>query len=523
MAKINVMNSKTNTQKVLNLSIIFILFATAFSSCRKNDADTIVTLPPAIITVEKPNVVFYGLTDNNQLIKYNAKTAETPEAPITINGLQASEKIMSIDFRPATGQLYGLGNSSRLYQINVNTGNATGIGVTSFSPALNGAIANIDFNPTVDRVRLVTNQGQNLRLHPETGMVAATDLSINGILNPAITSIAYTNSISGATTTDLFDIDFTSKKLYKQIPPNEGSLAEVGTLNINFTGKAGFDIAPDNSTALGTFTVDGTTKLYSINSTTAATIFLSNIAATIIDIAIQSNEVAYAISEAGMFQIFNPTTPSSLINKSITGLLAGESIFGIDFRPINGQLYGLAANAAGAARMITFNLATGAVSPVGLGFSITNNTTAIGFDFNPTVDRIRVVTNLGQNLRLNPIDGTIAGTDAILNPGIPTINGAAYTNNFAGSTATTLFVLDATKLYIQSPPNAGTLVQVGNLGVTAETQNGFDIGGKTNNAFAIFGVGGINKLYTINTTTGAATSVVDYPNKVVAMAVGLGF
>ncbi len=523
MAKINVMNSKTTTQKVLNFSSIFFLFAIVFSSCKKNKTDTIVALPPPIISVEKPNVVFYGLTDNNQLIKYNSRTAETPNAPISINGLQVSEKIMSIDFRPANGQLYGLGSSSRLYQINLNTGNATGIGATSFLPVLNGTIASIDFNPTVDRVRLVTNQGQNLRLHPETGMVAATDLNINGILNPTITSIAYTNSIAGATTTDLFDIDFTSKKLYKQLPPNEGSLVEVGTLNINFTGKAGFDITPDNSVALGTFVIDGTTKLYSINATDANTTFLSNIAAPIIDIAIPTNEVAYAISEAGMFQIFNPTSPSNHINKSITGLLAGESILGIDFRPMNGQLYGLASTTSGAARMITFNLATGAVSPVGVGFSITNNTTAIGFDFNPTVDRIRVVTNQGQNLRLNPMDGTIAGTDAILNPGTPTINGAAYTNNFAGSTATTLFVLDATKLYIQSPPNAGTLMPVGNLGFIADSQNGFDIGGRTNNAFAIFGVGGINKLYTINTTTGAATSVVDYPNKVVAMAVGLGF
>jgi hypothetical protein len=521
LCKKNDMNSK-KLNKQISIFAIFAFVIIGLISCKKDTGEIIPdpVIPPVVV---KPDVVFYGLTDNNQLIKYNAKTAETPDAAITISGLQTGEKIMSIDFRPATGQLYGLGNSSRLYQIHLNTGNAIAIGAASFTPALNGTIANIDFNPTVDRVRLVTNAGQNLRLHPETGAVAATDLNINGVTNAAITSIAYTNSVAGAATTDLFDIDFTTKKLYKQVPPNDGLLVEVGTINANFTGKAGFDIIPDNSTALATLVVDGGVKLYTINTTTAATTFLSNISAPLIDIAIPTNDVAYAISEAGMFQIFNPTKANSVINKSVTGLLAGENILGIDFRPINGQLYGLASTNTGAARLVTFNLSTGATTAVGTGFSIANATISVGFDFNPTVDRIRVVTNLGQNLRLNPIDGTIAATDSPLNPGTPVVNGAAYTNNFAGATTSTLFVLDATKLYIQTPPNAGTLMQVASLGPTIEAQNGFDIGGRTNNAFGIFTVGANSKVYTINTTTAAVTAGIDYPNKVVAMAVGIGF
>ncbi len=511
---------KKITSKFLKITLGLTLASMTFVGCEKDDDEVIVTPPsPAV----RPDIVFYGLTQDNRILKYNAKTAEASSGSITVAGLQSDERILSIDFRPATGQLYALGSSSRLYTINLTSGNATAVNSLQFTPAINGALANIDFNPTVDRVRLVSNTGQNLRLNPETGLVAATDLAINGGSTPVITSIAYTNSVAGAATTDLFDIDVTSGKLYKQTPPNDGVLMEVGSLNVKFNGKGGFDISPDNSTALSTFTVGGVDKLYTVNLTNGTTTYLADLNVQLVDIAIPTQPVAYAISNAGMFQIFNPTATTAPINKSITGLAAGESILGIDFRPVNGQLYGIAATTAGAAKLYTFNLSTGAAAGVGAGFSIAAGVTGVGFDFNPVVDRIRFVTNTGQNLRLNPIDGTIAATDGTINPGTPNVTGAAYTNNFAGTATTSLFVLNDTALYNQTPPNNGTLVRLGSLGVTNASQNGFDIGGASNNAFAIFTVGTTSKIYGINLTSGAATAGVDYPNAVTAMAVGLGF
>ena len=513
---------KKNIIKVKLLHTLFLAMAASilFVSCGKDDDDVVV---PPTTPIVKPNIVFYGLTNANQIIKYNANATQTPDAALAITGLQPSELLTSIDFRPATGQFYGLGSSSRLYTINLNSGVATALGASSFTPAITGTITNIDFNPTVDRVRLVSNNGQNLRLHPELGTVVATDLPIMGNASPSISSIAYTNNIAGAATTDLFDIDFSTKKLFKQTPPNDGTLVEVGNLNVNFAGRVGFDINTDNSAILATMVVSNVVKLYSINTSTAATTFISDISAQIIDIAIPTNPVAYAISDAGQFQIFDPTKANSVNSKTIVGLNAGEDILGIDFRPATGQLYGITTNALGMGRMITFNLSTGAVAAVGAGFNLTVGTVAAGLDFNPTVDRIRYVSNVGQNLRFNPIDGTIAATDANLNPGSPSIHAAAYTNNFAGATSTMLFVMDATKLYLQNPPNNGTLVEIGTLGVTVDAQNGFDIGGRTNNAFGLFTVANATKVYTINTTSGAIAAGIDYPNKVRAMAVGLGF
>ena len=95
----------------------------------------------------------------------------------------------------------------------------------------------------------------------------------------------------------------------------------------------------------------------------------------------------------------------------------------------------------------------------------------------------------------------------------------------ASATATTLFNIDNGngRLYRQDPPNNGTLVEIGNLGVSIEAGNGFDIGGTSNNAYAILTVGGTTRFYSINLTTGAATQGRDIPNKVRGFALGLGF
>lgn len=99
---------------------------------------------------------------------------------------------------------------------------------------------------------------------------------------------------------------------------------------------------------------------------------------------------------------------------AITGLQAGEEILGMDFRPINGQLYGLGANTtAGTGRFYIINKNTGAATQVGTG-TFPLGGTQFGFDFNPTVDRIRLITNTGQNLRINPNNAAVI-TDGALN------------------------------------------------------------------------------------------------------------
>ena len=499
-----------NFLKICLAAVAFV----SITSCEDDLSPPMNTEDP--ITVG-PDLNAFGLTTTNELVAFNAKSPATFLSKIAVSGLGTGEKLLSIDFRPATGELYAVSDASKFYVINTQTAAARSIG-GAFTPAISGAIASIDFNPTVDRIRLVTNTGQNLRLNPETGAVAATDGSI--VTTSSITGVAYTNSKSGATSTTLYDIDATSGKLFKQNPPNNGTLEEVGSLGFTFTGQAAFDISPDNSAALMSATSGTKNNLYKVNLETGKAENLGALSQKIIDLAIPTEPVAYAVDNMNMLQIFNPMNPMP-VSKAITGLQAGENILGIDFRPLNGQLYALGSSS----RIYTLNLGTGAATAVGSHLPTLLVGSDFGFDFNPTVDRIRVVSDLGQNLRLNPIDGTISAIDGMINPGTPTLSGAAYSENFAGATTTSLFVIDhnTDKLYLQSPPNNGTLVERGALGINITNSNGFDIGSTSNKAYLLATVNSENKIYSVNTTTGAASVVSNYPNAVRGFALGLGF
>ena len=482
-----------------------------------------------------PDQVVFALNSANQLLQLNIRSSNAPMATTTITGVDMAggERILSIDFRPATGQLYGVSSLNRLFVINTATAVARPI-APSFSPAISGNIVSIDFNPTVDRLRLVTDTGQNLRLNPETGAVVGTDGVINGAAGATVSGVAYTNNFAGATSTILYDIDPATDRLYIQNPPNNGTLVDVGPLGLNITGAVGFDISPtDNTQGLAAVTFNGVSELQQINLSTGRLQKLGNLPGTIIGLAIPTAPVAYAIDGGGNnLLIFNPMNPATVITKTVSGLQMGETIVGIDTRPVNGQLFMLGSSS----RLYTVGVNTTTAwtaVPVGTAGAFTLSGTDFGIDFNPTVDRIRVVSNTGQNLRLNPNDGALAGTDTPLTfapaTGTPNVSAAAYTNNFAGTTTTVLYDIDirtgGAVLFIQNPPNSGVLVNVGPLGVDADSVNGFDIGGTTGIAYALLRVGGVTRIFTINLTNGTATAGAAIPGNPAprAFALGLGF
>jgi hypothetical protein len=128
---------------------------------------------------------------------------------------------------------------------------------------------------------------------------------------------------------------------------------------------------------------------------------------------------------------------------------------------------------------------TGRAVAEGPAFTPSLNGRFFGVDFNPTVDRIRVTSDANQNLRLVPDTGALAAADSDLNPNDPTVVGSAYTNSsFSASlaTSTTLYALDALDdaLYVQNPPNNGTLTTPKPLGINVRGDSGFDIAGLNN-------------------------------------------
>jgi hypothetical protein len=143
--------------------------AAGLSSHFTASANSAATFPPGTI---------FAVDTGNLLRHFNAAAPGTILGTVAITGLQPGEVVLGIDFRPATGQLYGLGSTSRVYVINPVTGAASPVD-GAFTPGLTGTDFGFDFNPTVDRIRVVSDNEQNLRLNPDTGGIAATDLAIN--------------------------------------------------------------------------------------------------------------------------------------------------------------------------------------------------------------------------------------------------------------------------------------------------------------------------------------------------------
>jgi hypothetical protein len=206
-----------------------------------------------------------------------------------------------------------------------------------------------------------------------------------------------------------------------------------------------------------------------------------------------------------------PSFPLPLVR--VNGLTMDARLVGIDYRPANGTLYGLG-NAGG---IYTLDRSGTATLRSRLDQPLTGS--SFGVDFNPTVDRLRVVSDTGQNLRVNVDTGatTLDGTLNYVGPppvGAMGVTGAAYTNNDADpNTATTLYCLDTMldQIVVQAPPNAGSLNPTGRLTVDAGSSVGFDIyshlrDGTTTDveAFASLVVGGQTRFYEVNLITGRA-------------------
>jgi hypothetical protein len=205
----------------------------------------------------------------------------------------------------------------------------------------------------------------------------------------------------------------------------------------------------------------------------------------------------------------NSTTTASA-PAPVTGMQSGETLVGIDQRPATGELYGVGSTG----RVYVLDPISGAATQVGAAPGLPPNGTFYGTDVNPVADRIRVVSDEEQNLRFNPIDGSVV-VDSLLNPA-GNVVAAAYTNNVAGATTTTLFDIDSVsgKLLRQGgangaapSPNSGTLFEIGSLGLgtNLDQRIGFDIGADGVN-FATITVASMTRLYGINPNNGAATN-----------------
>ena len=223
---------------------------------------------------------------------------------------------------------------------------------------------------------------------------------------------------------------------------------------------------------------------------------------------------------------------------SITGLMGGDMLVGIDYRVQDNRLYGV--SRSGGVYML--DLRTAMATKVNQ-LSVALEGSSFGVDFNPAADRLRIVSDTGQNLRHNVNDAGVTIVDdpldypATINgvgPAATFVTGSAYTNNdLSANTATTLYALDSMRdqIALQSPPNDGTLAATGALTVDTGPAVGFDIYSTIRSGVTV-GVQGLaslqtaagaNNLYSISLPTGKATFRGRFPGqyKVIGIAIPL--
>ncbi len=199
----------------------------------------------AFIAAEASAQTMVALTGDRQLTMLDAKTGRAG-ASVALRG--PAGKLVGIDVRPSDKKLYGLLADGTVVTIDPMTGVATmKVKLQKTLPA--GVDGAVDFNPVADRMRIIGADGSSLRANVDDGMVA-TDQSLKyadadgqkGVM-PKVTAAAYSNSVSGATATTLYDIDVPVMNLTRQAPPNDGILNTIGFMNVP-TGPVAFDIAP---------------------------------------------------------------------------------------------------------------------------------------------------------------------------------------------------------------------------------------------------------------------------------------
>jgi hypothetical protein len=206
------------------------------------------------------SLMAYGIAGNGTLmLQFWTGTPEQNDWVRRITGLSGDTAVVGVDFRVQDGKLYAVGNKGGIYTIGIPSALATK--VSQLQVALYGTNFGVDFNPAADRLRVISDNGQNLRhnLNDHT-TIEDTTLTTPPGTGPArgVTAAAYTNNdLNAATNTTLFDINTTTDQVVIQSPANNGLLVATGNLGFDADANSGFDIFSDltsgKTTALTAF------------------------------------------------------------------------------------------------------------------------------------------------------------------------------------------------------------------------------------------------------------------------------
>ncbi len=210
---------------------------------------------------------------------------------------------------------------------------------------------------------------------------------------------------------------------------------------------------------------------------------------------------------------FDSGDPETVISsRAIIGVQAGDTLLGIDVRPATLSFWSVA-QSGNVYELLP--MGSGYVATLRSALSVMPSGTSFGIDFNPVPDRLRMVSNSGQNLRINVATGATIVDGAITSDsGAVNLIGAAYTNSIAGASSTVLYAIDSVgdTLLRSTNPNAGTYTNLNLMGqafqplglsFTNANNVGFDISANDGRAYLTID----SLLWRVDLNTGKATSL----------------
>ncbi len=187
-----------------------------------------------------------------------------------------------------------------------------------------------------------------------------------------------------------------------------------------------------------------------------------------------------------------------------------NALLGMDIRPADGKLYGV----TNRQEIVTIDHKTGKTQKVSTISGEIEVSTVTVVDFNPVLDRLRIVDSNNGSHRINikngenTIDGILFFNQHDVNSdSVPRVIAGSYTNSVKNQITTELYNIDAdtNSLVLQNPPNAGMINTVAKLDIPLERVVSFNIVYHEGNHQAWLANG--NHLYEVNLKNGKTKSL----------------
>jgi Domain of unknown function (DUF4394)/Calx-beta domain len=210
----------------------------------------------------------YSVTDEGRALTRIDTSFTLPEWTRPITGLQANERVVAADSTPY-GRFFAITDRQRLYAIDLTTVDARL--VAPLSVALPGTPAAMDVNPVTGLIRVITTEGDNLNIDPESATVTIGTRVSPGF---AISAIAYTNNLAGARTTTLYGFDAAQDRLVRIGVSDGASAADTGEVTVVGQADDWVTSAYDSRSAVFDIATDGTAHMLLTSRDGAITILV---------------------------------------------------------------------------------------------------------------------------------------------------------------------------------------------------------------------------------------------------------